>query len=317
MQKLDFDGRLPQILIVDDERTIRILLRRAMENEGYQVVEANNGEQCLQVCQEQRPDLILLDAVMPVMDGFSCCQGLHEQFGELCPPVLIITSLDDAASVDRAFTAGASDYVTKPIHWAVLRQRVSRILQTSWAMMQLERANQELRRLAAIDGLTQVANRRSFDECLDYEWRQLARIQAPLALILCDIDFFKAYNDTYGHQEGDRCLKRVAYILKEAVQRPADLVARYGGEEFAIILPHTDLQGALYIAEKIHQVIQRQNIPHSGSPISACVTLSLGVASLTPQPHQLPDFLVAQADKALYQAKVEGRDRIIAGLEVP
>ena len=181
-------------------------------------------------------------------------------------------------------------------------------IQQSQLYQQLEEANQELHRLVTIDGLTQVANRRRFDEYLRQEWRRLAREQAPLSLIMCDVDFFKLYNDTYGHQAGDECLKQVAGAIDNSIERPADLVARYGGEEFAIILPNTDRNGATYVAEKIRIAIKALQIPHSASRVSTRVTLSLGVATLVPFPAFSQEMLIDTADRALYHAKAQGRD---------
>ncbi|GAC1464200.1 MAG: PleD family two-component system response regulator [Chamaesiphon sp.] len=321
-----YQKKIPLVLVVDDEQTIRLLLRHAMEKEGYQVIEAHDGEQCLAVCKQQLPDIILLDALMPVIDGFTSCAELKATFGDRCPPILIITTLNDRESVDRAFNAGAADYVTKPIHWAVLRRRVSRSISSSWAMTelqqkiereellmaQLQAANLELQRIASIDSLTQIANRRSFDEYLQREWKRLAREKLPLSLILCDIDFFKVYNDTYGHQAGDECLKRVAHIISQAVKRPADFVARYGGEEFVVILPNTDVKGAIHVAEAIQAELTATSIAHAGSKVSQFVTLSLGVAGVIPKLIISLETLIAEADKALYQAKVAGRNRVVS-----
>ncbi|WP_052288576.1 sensor domain-containing diguanylate cyclase [Leptolyngbya iicbica] len=181
----------------------------------------------------------------------------------------------------------------------------------------LTRANRKLKRFAYLDGLTQVANRRRFEHFLHQEWRRLMREQSPMALIMVDIDHFKAYNDVYGHQAGDDCLRRVAGILRSAVQRPADIVARYGGEEFAVVLPNTDVEGAETIAEKIRVLIHRAQIPHKGSLVSKSITLSIGLAALYPHPLKMPDDLIKLADKALYQAKENGRDRIVAAPAKP
>lgn len=320
----DFQKNPPRILIVDDEKTLRLVLRRAMEREGYQVTEVADGEQCLEICQQIKPDMILLDAMMPGIDGFTCCTELQTLLGEDCPPILMVTVLEDQASVDLAFEVGATDYITKPIHWAVLRQRVRRLLQSRWAMEelkrqiererllteQLEAANRELKRIVSIDGLTQIANRRCFDEVLQQEWKRLKREQLPLSLILCDIDCFKAYNDTYGHQAGDECLKQVANTICQYARRPADLVARYGGEEFAMILPNTEAEGAIQVAESIRAGVKALNLVHAGSKVSEFVTLSLGVACVIPSPESSIEQLITGADKALYQAKTEGRDRL-------
>lgn len=301
----------PLILVVDDEKSMRILLSKAMEKAGYQVAEAKDGEECLAVYDRLQPDLILLDAMMPVMDGFTCCNQLQKLPRGDRIPVLMITGLDDQASVDRAFEVGATDYITKPINWAVLRQRVRRLLDQSQLYRQLEEANQGLQHLASSDSLTQIANRRRFDEYLDQEWRRMAREAAPLSLIMCDVDFFKRYNDTYGHQAGDACLQQVARAISCAVNRPADLAARYGGEEFAVILPNTEAEGAAQIAEAIRAEVKALEIAHTNSQVSNHLTLSLGVASTVPSPESSPAALIAAADWALYQSKAEGRDRVI------
>lgn len=184
-------------------------------------------------------------------------------------------------------------------------------IQQAELYQQLQAANQELERLASSDGLTQLANRRRFDQYLAKEWRRLEREQAPLSLILCDVDYFKIYNDTYGHQAGDCCLQKVAAALSHAVKRPADLVARYGGEEFAVILPRTEVEGAYQVAEKIRTSVLGLKTPHAGSPINEYVTISLGVASAIPQRGFPPAELIAMADEALYQAKQAGRDRSV------
>jgi diguanylate cyclase (GGDEF)-like protein len=229
----------------------------------------------------------------------------------------MITGLDDQESVDRAFAVGATDYVTKPIHLAVLRQRVRRLIQQSQLYQQLEIANRELHRLATLDGLTGVANRRRFDEYLDAEWRHLAREKLPLSLILCDIDFFKRYNDTYGHQAGDACLSRVADALRFCAKRSVDLVARYGGEEFAVIMPNTTLIGASQVAEEIWAVVNALEIKHAQSAVSDHVTLSSGIACINPALNLSPTILIAAADAALYKAKAAGRNTYFPKISTP
>jgi diguanylate cyclase (GGDEF)-like protein len=304
----------PLILVADDDRATRLGLRQAMEQEGYQVVEANDGESCLALFERDRPDVVLLDAIMPGKDGFTCCTQIQEMSGTTRTPVLMITGLEDQESVDQAFAAGAVDFVTKPIHWAVLRQRVRRLIQQVRLYQQLEDANHELKRLATFDGLTQVANRRRFDEYLQQEWQRMLRDQQHLSLILCDIDCFKLYNDTYGHQAGDDCLRQVAHVMRQAARRAIDLPARYGGEEFAVILPNTDQEGAVLVAQEIQLGVKRLGIAHASSKVDAIVTVSLGVTSTIPSPLTTPEQLITAADKMLYQAKAEGRDRFCACL---
>ncbi len=326
----------PLILVVDDDKTMRGMLREFMEEEGYRVVEGTNGKDCLEAFTSNKPDLILLDAVMPVMDGFTCCKELLQiaknnlaialanfdsgngSFGNTVisklwerTPILMITGLDDPVSVDRAFEYGASDFVTKPIHWAVLRQRVRRLLQQAQLYKQLEAANQALQQLANVDGLTNVANRRHFDQCINSKWLTLAQEKAPLSLILCDIDYFKRYNDKYGHPAGDTCLQKVATVLKYTAQKEQNLVARYGGEEFAVIMPYTTGANAVSIAASMQAEVRELEIVHIESAVSQYVTLSLGVSTVIPSFDSSPQELITMADKALYQAKEQGRNRII------
>jgi len=304
----------PLILIVDDDMFMRKILVRYLERESYQVVEAADGMEALKVYQNTQPDMILLDAMMPILDGFECCSQLQKLPNGDHVPVLIITALEDRESVDRAYDVGASDYVTKPIHWAVLRQRVRRLLDQANLRQQLEDTNEqlakaiaELQRLVAIDGLTQVANRRCLDEYLEQECRRSQREHSPISLVLCDIDFFKNYNDNYGHQEGDRCLQEVAQAISRSTNRPADLVARYGGEEFAIVLPNTDAEGGLNVAIRANEIVQALQLPHSHSAVSSYVTISCGVATLS-DGHFLATDLLKGADLALYTAKADGRN---------
>lgn len=300
------------ILIVDDDPFMQMQLRLYLEREGYQLIITNNGKEGIQAYHQYHPDLVLLDAVMPEMDGFECCQQLMQLPGAEYTPILMITSLDDQQSVDQAFAVGASDYVTKPIHWPVLRQRVKRLLHQVRLQQQLEAANKKLERLASIDGLTQINNRRRFDETLQHEWQRLAREKQPLALILIDIDYFKLYNDTYGHQAGDSCLQQVAKTIENTLQRSADFAGRYGGEEFVVILPNTPLAGAKYVAYKIRFAVQQLQIPHYQSTVSQWISVSLGVSCVVPNAHFRAEQLLQKADQALYHAKVQGRDRLVA-----
>lgn len=498
-------------MIVDDEKSMRYMLNQVLESEGYQIIEAENGKQCLEMCRIQIPDLILIDAMMPEMDGFACCVKLQEIFRKdlsnnlslthnldnnpllFRTPVLIITSLEDKESIDLAFTVGAIDYITKPIKWAVLRQQVRRILQINqlvkelrkqteraslmtiiqerirqslnlnnilkttvnevrkflktdrvliykfkpdgtgeivmesviseqmsvlknidqdadyitgntkkksnnqeqipmrdlipyhikflekfqvkanlvvpiskinteknydndfdyhqeqlWGLLiahhcsnlrqwefseiefierlagqlaiaiqqselyqKLKIVNQKLVELATVDSLTKVANRRVFEEHLEKEWRRMRREKAHLSLILCDVDYFKRYNDTYGHPAGDRCLQEVANAIKEEAKRPGDLVARYGGEEFVVILPRTDATGGFHVAELIRKRLRALNLDHAGSQISKFVTMSFGVSSTIPTKNSSVQELIETADNALYQAKQKGRNQTI------
>ncbi len=181
------------------------------------------------------------------------------------------------------------------------------------AEVALKEFNQELKRLARMDGLTQVANRRSFDEFLEQAWGNIGSGRSSLSLILCDIDYFKSFNDTYGHQAGDACLKQVANVIAQAVKRSTDLVARYGGEEFAVVLPNTNIAGAEYVADQIRLAVRLLDIKHNQSEVSDRITLSLGLASISSTENAQPDVLIAAADQGLYSAKYSGRDRACTG----
>jgi diguanylate cyclase (GGDEF)-like protein len=297
------------ILVADDDPFVRHMLTRYLAQEGYQVIEAANGEAALDLYFCHLPDLVLLDALMPVMDGFEVCRQLQTIAEINLAPILMITGLEDEKSVDQAFEIGVVDYVTKPIHWAVLRQRVRRLILQHRLEIELREAVHQLQQLTLLDSLTQVPNRRHFDEYFLQEWGRAVRDHLPLSLIICDLDHFKPYNDHYGHQAGDRCLQQVAQTLNQCINRSADLLARYGGEELAVILPNTTLDGATQISDRLVRQVQGLAIPHATSPSAATVTLSCGVASVLPRADYLPSDLVLIADQALYQAKAHGRNQ--------
>jgi diguanylate cyclase (GGDEF)-like protein len=269
---------------------------------------------------------------MPGIDGFETCRRLKANQSTQNIPVIFMTALAQTSVVVKGFQLGAVDYITKPTQQEIVLARITthltiqklqhslqqqnrqlqqEIQQRHQAEFALQNANQELQRLAALDGLTQVANRRRFDECIHKAWQILVREQLPLSLLMCDVDCFKGYNDSKGHQAGDECLQQVAQAMKRAVKRPADLVARYGGEEFAVILPNTNRDGAMTVAEEIQLVIKALAIPHPQSTVSNYITLSIGVSCTIPSHESCHEKLIAAADKALYQAKNMGRNRII------
>ncbi|MEB3336218.1 MAG: diguanylate cyclase, partial [Leptolyngbyaceae bacterium] len=201
----------------------------------------------------------------------------------------------------------------QPLEIELIKQLADQVgiaIQQAQLYQRLEEVNQELHRLATSDGLTQVANRRRFDQVLEQEWNRMTREKTPLALILCDIDFFKRYNDAYGHPIGDECLQRVAREIYLTAKRSVDLVARYGGEEFVVLLSNTSITGALHVAQEIHFRVKALRIAHVASPYEY-VTLSVGVAGIIPNPDSSPAQLLAEADRALYRAKAEGRDRVV------
>jgi two-component system, cell cycle response regulator len=447
-----------QILIVDDlPENIRIL-SSLLSKQGYKVSSATDGKMALAMIETESPDLILLDIVLPLIDGYQVCHILKSQEQTRHIPIIFLSGLDSEVDKIKAFQVGGIDYITKPffieevvfrvkaqlasfkqqkqfrqilseqvierqvaeeeLHksralltgvlnssldgvaaFEAIRDRQGRIIDFRWLIanpvaamtvggtseslrgkrlfveespghlfdglfnlfvqvvetctvlekeyyynsdalkawfqivavklgdgfamtfrdisdrkqieITLKRANLRLTYQANIDSLTQISNRRRFDEYINQEWSRCAREREYLSLILCDVDYFKAYNDTYGHQAGDNCLYEVAQGIEKAVKRPADVAFRYGGEEFAVILPHTEGQGAIKVAEEIHEQIKNLQILHAASEVDNIVSLSLGVSSIIPSTQTSPHILISVADDALYDAKLKGRNRVI------
>lgn len=455
----EHDERLQEnILIVDDLPENVRFLSSLLTDRGYKVSSAIDGKMALFSIKEEMPDLILLDIMLPEMNGYEVCQFLKSQSNTRHIPIIFLSALDSESDKLEAFRAGGVDYITKPFFieeviirvetqltnskqrkrykqiikeqikerkiaeqelnksrallagvlnssldgvaaFEAIRDRHGRIVDFRWLVanpvavmtvggtkeslsgkrlfvehspghlfdglfdlfvqvvenctvleeeyyynsyaltawfhivavklgdgfamtfrdisdrkqieIDLKQANDKLEYQANIDSLTQIANRRRFDEYLAQEWSRCVREQADLALILCDVDYFKAYNDTYGHQVGDKCLYEVAQGIETAIKRPGDLVFRYGGEEFAVVLPYTDKEGAIIVAEEIRQQIKQLKLPHKSSQIGDTVSLSLGVSSIVPSVYTLSHTLISSADLALYDAKYLGRDRVV------
>ena len=294
-------ARNGRILIVDDAMENVQILHQALQDE-HDVLFAMSGEKALHIARHQLPDLILLDAMMPDMDGYAVCAALRASSATAAIPIIFVTALKSPEDETRALDAGAADFITKPVNAAVVRARVR-------TQLIVKRQSDALRALTLTDGLTGVANRRAFDERLDNEWRRCSRAGAPMALIMVDIDCFKHFNDEYGHLAGDDCLQRVAAAMLRAAARPQDLVARYGGEEFAILLPQLDLAGAEGVARRLLDEVEALAMPHARSSVGPLMTVSMGVASVTPGVNVAPVGLVAAADTLLYEAKAAGRNR--------
>ncbi len=293
-----------RVLVVDDKLQHRELLKALLDKEGYDVTAVSDGEEALIKIGSVVPDLILLDLKMPGIDGFEVCRRLKSQDETRDTPVILLTCTTETESVTRGFDAGAADYVTKPCDNKVLLARIR-------AHLALFTKTKRLMLFAERDALTNLANRRRFDEFLELEWRRAKRGQTLIAMLLLDIDYFKAYNDTYGHLEGDRVLQDVAKEIKNTCNRPGDLYARYGGEEFAVIFGNITKGAAEIIAERLRRKIEALRIPHKASSISDVLTVSIGVSSIVPSKEDPPTNLISLADKHLYEAKNGGRNRVI------
>jgi diguanylate cyclase (GGDEF)-like protein len=293
----------PRILIVDDVPVNIRMLGEALRKE-YDVRVATSGAKALELAgiKEDAPDLILLDVMMPGMDGYDVCRRLKEDPATRGIPVIFITAKGEVQDETLGLDLGAVDYITKPFKLPIVLARVR-------THLGLKRKTDLLESLASIDGLTDIPNRRALDQALDQEWRRASRAGAPMAVIILDVDYFKRYNDRFGHAAGDECLRKVARTLTAALLRPADLAARYGGEEFAAVLPETQLEDAGQVAERIRVGVADLALPHPDSEAAPVVTVSLGVAATWPEPNRTLQELVEKADRLLYEAKSSGRNR--------
>jgi diguanylate cyclase (GGDEF)-like protein len=290
------------ILLVDDDPVVIHRISRILASVAT-LRFATNGDAALRLARESMPDLILLDSEMPGMSGFEICEILKADPEYADVPVIFVTSHSDTAVHVAGLELGAVDFIAKPISEPLLLARVK-------TQLRIKHLADELRRISTVDGLTGLANRRRLDERLGREWLRSLREKSAIALLLVDVDFFKRFNDHYGHPEGDACLRAVARVLMESCQRPADLAARYGGEEFAILLPQTTLAGAELMAQRVLDAMARQAVPHAASTIASHVTVSIGIGhAALPGGDSLVRDLVATADQALYAAKSAGRAR--------
>ncbi|MFD1625875.1 diguanylate cyclase [Azospirillum griseum] len=291
----------PKILVVDDIPSNVHVLSRILKDD-YDIYFATDGEKALDLVQTRLPDLVLLDIMMPGMDGYEVCARIKADPATHDIPIIFISAKSEVEDETRGLEVGAIDFITKPISPPIVKARVRNHLL-------LKRQTDLLRSLSFLDGLTGIANRRRFDETMAREWRRCARSRQPLSLILLDVDHFKTYNDHYGHQAGDECLRAVAAVLADRVKRTGDLVARYGGEEFVCLLPETEGEGAMQVAERLRSAVADSAIPHAQSLVASHVTISLGVATVIPTMDVAPATLTQTADQLLYQAKRSGRNR--------
>ncbi len=291
-----------RILIVDDDRLNMMVLTDILKSD-YTLYFAQNGIQALESVLQQLPDLILLNVIMPGMTGFEVMNKLknHDQTKDI--PVIFVSALSGDQNEEKGLLLGAVDYIAKPFNPAIVKARVRNHLKSV-------RHRKLLEKIALLDGLTEIPNRRSFINRFSFEFKRAIRNSSTLSLAIIDVDCFKKYNDNYGHSMGDLVLKKVAVVIAKTIKRPADFVSRFGGEEFAVLAPETSVQGAKQLAEKICLSIQELGIDHPYSEPLKTLTVSIGGASMIPTPEDEELMLVGEADKMLYKAKNEGRNRV-------
>ncbi|HEX2011344.1 MAG TPA: diguanylate cyclase, partial [Roseateles sp.] len=299
-------GRRPRLLLVDDQ-PLNIQALHQVFAADCQVFMATGGEAALTLALEQQPDLMLLDVQMPGLDGFAVCRRLKTDpaLAALAHvPVIFVTAHQDAEAETRGLSEGAVDFISKPFNPAVVRARVH-------THLTLKLQSDLLRQMAFIDGLTGLYNRRCFDERFEAERQRARRNAQPLAVLLLDVDFFKNYNDHYGHLAGDDALRSVALALRSSLKRPGDLPCRYGGEEFAVLLPETDRDGAQEVAEQLERAVRGLGLPHANSAAAPVLTISLGGVVGVPGATDDGAEMLACADRQLYEAKARGRARAL------
>lgn len=294
------------ILIVDDMTSNIQVLANALQDD-YRIKVATSGERAIDIARsESPPDVILLDIMMPELDGYEVCKRLKSDPKTSTIPIIFVTALSDAADEEKGLNLGAVDYITKPFHLPIVKARVRNHLS-------LKLKTDLLEELSHLDGLTHIANRRHFDEVMEKETHRIHRMMQPISILMLDVDYFKPFNDNYGHGLGDECLVQVAKAMTQVLKRPNDLLARYGGEEFVVLLPETPLAGAIKVAEDLRTAVEMLNFPHKYSAVADHVTISVGVASNEVSQESAVDALLKRADAALYQAKAAGRNRVSVG----
>ncbi|NQZ09287.1 MAG: diguanylate cyclase [Algicola sp.] len=298
------DKYTPTILAIDDMPVNLDILVEHYQHDQVNLTVALCPLDGLKLAETLKPDLILLDIMMPVMDGYEVCSRLKSNPKTRHIPVIFVTAMSESSDEQKGLALGAVDYISKPFVMPILKARVRNHLE-------LKRKTDLLAEMAFIDGLTGVANRRHFDQLFAREYKRHCRSGQPLSVIMIDVDYFKHYNDHYGHVMGDACLRIIANTLQKSLKRPADLLARYGGEEFVVLLPETDPKSALKIAQMLCRSIDDLQLPHQKSTCAANVTISLGCASSMHEHNDQCEDILSDADSNLYMAKLQGRNRVI------
>ncbi|GAP38575.1 diguanylate cyclase [Piscinibacter sakaiensis] len=307
------------VLVVDDQAASRVAIAALLDAAGHRVIEADAPEWAVELFRRHAPDLVLLDVEMPGQDGYWVAREMRAAESGGWTPIVFLSSRGDELDLWSGIEAGGDDYLIKPVSPMVLKAKLlamSRLSRMQQRLVQLsdelQAANQRLRHLSDTDALTGLLNRRGFDARLRTDLAVARRTQQPLTLLLCDLDEFKAYNDHFGHVDGDACLRRVAELLRGCCLRPSDSASRYGGEEFALILPAMPRSGAMTFARGLLRTLETLALPHPASRVAPHVTLSGGITTCVPDDTTTAEGLLTRADEALYAAKARGRRRLFS-----
>lgn len=322
------DENAAMVLLVDDQAMIGEAVRRGLaEQDNIDFHFCADPHQAIAQAILIKPTVILQDLVMPGLDGLTLVREYRNNPMTKDIPIIVLSTKEDPLIKSAAFAAGANDYLVKLPDTIELVARIRYHSRSYMTLLQRDEAYRALRvsqqqlldtnlvlqRLMNSDGLTGLSNRRHFDEYLELEWRRATREQSELSLMMIDVDFFKAYNDSFGHLEGDEALRQVAKAIRAGCSRPSDLPARYGGEEFALVLPNTSPGGARLLAEKLRMIVAGMNIPHIAPVPGSSLTISVGVATMIPSVGSNSRQLIQEADKGLYAAKHNGRNQVSVG----
>lgn len=300
-----------KILLVEDSATLRFAMRNYIVEAGHTALLVKSGEEALQLLETTPVDMIIMDVEMPGLNGFETTRLIREWLGSYWLPIIFVTGRNEDESYQEGIEAGGDDYLIKPVSAMIIKAKIRALERITEMRDQLNRLNAELETLSQLDSLTQIYNRRTFNEMAAQQWLLASRHKHPISLLMIDVDHFKLYNDHYGHPAGDICLKNITQVIGRCLQRPYDLFGRYGGEEFIVLLPETDCAGALRVAHSIHDELEKSALRHDVSPTHHTVTVSIGgVSSARTANHSL-DALIKHADRALYKAKRSGRNRAL------
>lgn len=306
-----------KILFVDDSPSMRAIVCEQISETGHDVDAVGSGFAALEYLKQDIPDLILLDVTMPEMDGYTAAAKIREYLQDDWIPIIFLSANVEDKNIAEGIQHGGDDYLTKPVSNIVLKakltamERLARMRKNLISLSEkVDQANGKLLEIALIDELTGIANRRCFNQSLDRIWQHAINNNEPVALMMIDVDHFKTYNDTNGHQEGDVCLQQVSKILESSLLHRMDLACRYGGEEFSAILPNTDLAGCLLVAERIRHNIESANIQYNNDKLPGPLTASIGCVSLSTKECSDYHELIRIADAALYEAKRLGRNQV-------